>query len=71
MPLEFGDDFSTPYEPGARVWHKGNDPIRRHPIAIDDVYLPEIHPINMFGWYLTVPLTVSAAWTVLPLKIKS
>ena len=32
MLLEFGNDFCTPCEPSARVWHKGNGP--RRPIAI-------------------------------------
>jgi hypothetical protein len=34
MPLEFGNDFCTPCEPIARIWHKGNDPIERGPIAV-------------------------------------
>ena len=42
MPLEFGNDFCMPCEPIAGIWHKGNDPIRRHPIAMVDVDLPEI-----------------------------
>ena len=64
MPLEFGDDFCAACEPIARIWHKGNDPIGRRPIAIIDVldvHLPEIHTISLMGWYLSVPLTLSAA----------
>ena len=34
MPLEFGDDFCAACEPIARIWHKGNDPIGRRPIAV-------------------------------------
>ena len=34
MALEFGNDFCTPCEPSARIWHKGNDPIGRRAIAI-------------------------------------
>jgi hypothetical protein len=63
MPLEFGDDFCMPYEPIARIWHKGNDPIGRRPIAaadVVDVDLPEIHTISLLSRYLTVPLTVLA-----------
>ena len=43
MPLEFSDDFCTPCEPNARIWHKGNDPIGRRLNAIDvvDVDLQE------------------------------
>ena len=46
MPLESGDDLYTPCEPIARIWHKGNDPIGRRPIAVLDVvdlHPPEIH----------------------------
>ena len=42
MPLEFGDDFRAACEPIARIWHEGNDPIGRHPIAIIDIDLQEI-----------------------------
>ena len=34
MPLKFGNEFCTPCEPSARVWHEANDPIGRRPIAI-------------------------------------
>ena len=34
MLLEFGDDFCAAREPVAWIWHKGNDPIARRPIAI-------------------------------------
>jgi hypothetical protein len=46
MPLEFGDDFCAACEPIARIWHKGNDPIRRRPIVTIvalDVHLPEVN----------------------------
>ena len=64
MLLKFGDDFRAPCEPIAGVWHEGNDPIGRHPIAIVDVvdvHLPEIHSISLPGGYLAVLLTVSTA----------
>jgi hypothetical protein len=51
MSLEFGNDFCTPCEPSARVWHKGNDPIGRRPIAIivvDD--LQQIQPHQLDGY---------------------
>ena len=63
MPLEFGNDFYTPREPIAGVWHEGNDPIGCSPVTIVgvvDVHLPEIHTISLLGGYITVPLTVSA-----------
>ena len=34
MALEFGNDSCTACEPSARIWHKGNDPNGRRPIAI-------------------------------------
>ena len=61
MSLEFGNDFSTSGEPIARIWHKGNDPVGRRPIAVVDLDLPEIHTINLLSTYLTVSLTVLAA----------
>ena len=71
MCLEFGDDFCTPCEPVAWIWHDGNDPIGHRPIAVVDgvdVDLPEILAISwLVSRYLTVPLTVSAAWNVPPL----
>ena len=66
MPLEFGDDICPPCEPTAWIWHKGNDPIRRCPIAIIvvDVHLPEIHAISLV--HLNIyPLTVLAVLNVL------
>ena len=45
MPLEFGNDFRTPCEPIARIWHEGNDPIGRRSVAIVEVVqvdLPEM-----------------------------
>ncbi|KIJ97508.1 hypothetical protein K443DRAFT_681456 [Laccaria amethystina LaAM-08-1] len=45
MPLEFGNDFCTPCEPIAWIWHKGgNDPIGHHPIAVVDVV--DVHGIS-------------------------
>ena len=44
MPLQFGDDFCAACELIARIWRKGDDPVRFHPIAIVvvlDVHLPE------------------------------
>ena len=42
MPLEFGDYFCAACEPIARIGHKGNDPIGRHPIVIIDVDLRDV-----------------------------
>ena len=42
MVLEFGDDFCPPCEPIARIRHKGNDPIRRRPMATVDIDLQEV-----------------------------
>ena len=64
MLLEFGEHFCAPCEPIAGVWHEGNDPIGRLPIAVVnvvDVHLPEIHLISLLDGYLAVPLTVSTA----------
>ena len=50
MLLEFGNDFCTACEPIAGIWHEGNDPIGRRPIAVVDVVdvdLPEIHAISL------------------------
>ena len=60
MALQFGDGFCTPCEPIARIWHKGNNPIGRRPIAVVDVDLPEIHAISLLSRYVAVPLTVLA-----------
>ena len=68
MSLEFGNDFCTSGEPIARIWHQGNDPIDRRPIAIINVHLPEIHAINLFHWIIyviTILLTVVAVLNVL------
>ena len=47
MCLEFGDDFCAACEPVARIWHKGNDPVGRRPIAIIvDVDLQETNVIS-------------------------
>ena len=35
MLLEFRDDFCTPCEPSAWIWHYVNDPIGRCPIAVE------------------------------------
>ena len=52
MPLMFGNDFCTPCEPIAWIWHKGNNPIGRRPISIVDVVdvdLPEIHAVSLLS----------------------
>ena len=69
----FGDDFCATCESIARIWHKGNDPIRRRPIAITDVHLPEIHAINLVHrniYMITILLTVLAVLNVLLLATK-
>ena len=53
MLPQFDNGFCTSSEPIAWIWHKGNDRIGRHPIAIIDVHLPEIHAINLVHWKLT------------------
>jgi len=70
MPLEFGNDFCLPREPIARIWHKGNDPIGRCPIAIIDVHLPQIHTISLEHLHDNILLTVLAALNVLLLAAK-
>ena len=76
MHLEFGDGFCTPSEPSARVWHKGDDPVRHRPIAIVgvvDVHLREIRTIGLVHWYtdtITILLTVLALLNVLLLATK-
>ena len=71
MPLEFGDDFCPPCEPIARIWHEGNDPIRRRPIviiAVVDVHLLEIDTISLVHqntYIITILLTVLAAMNML------
>ena len=68
MPPKFGNDLCTSGEPIARIWHKGNDPIERRPIAIIDVHLPEIHAISLVHWnnyVITILLTVVAVLNVL------
>ena len=50
MSLEFSNNFCAACEPVAWIWHKGNDAIGRHPIAIIvvvDVHLPEIHTTRL------------------------
>ena len=72
MPLEFSDDFCPSCEPTAWIWHKGNDPIRRRPVAITvvvDVYLPEIHAISLVHLNVYL-LTVLAVLNVLLLATK-
>ena len=61
MPLELDNDFCSPCEPIARIWGHEENHIRRRPIVVVDVHLPEIQTISLFGGYLPVPLTVSAA----------
>ena len=74
MVLKFGDDFCTACEPIARVWYKGNDPIRYRPIAIIvDLHLPEIHAISLVYrsiYMTTILLTVLAVLNVLLLATK-
>ena len=74
MPLEFSNNFCAACEPTARIWHKGNDPIGRRPIAIIvDVHLPEIHTISLIHWkidMITILLTVLAVLNVLLLGTK-
>ena len=61
MPLKFSNDFCTPCEPTARIWHQGNDPIRRRPIAtiIVDVDLEHIkyYQRDTFGKHSTHSLS--------------
>jgi len=50
MILEFGDDFCTPCEPIAWIWHEGNNPIGHRTTAVVDVvdvHLPEIHTVSL------------------------
>ena len=52
MPLEFSDDFCTPREPIAWIWHERNNPIGRRPISIVDVVdvdLSEIHAVSLLS----------------------
>ena len=73
MALEFGNDFCAACEPIAWIWHKGNDPIGRRPIAIIDVHLLEIHTISLIHWNIymtTMLLTVLAVLNVLLLATK-
>ena len=48
MPLEFIDDFCPPCEPIACIRHKGNDSIRRRPIAIVVVVDLDLPPHHQF-----------------------
>ena len=74
MPLEFSNDFCATCEPIARIWHKGNGPTGRRPIAIIvDVHLPEIHAISLVHqniYMITILLTVLAVLNVLLLATK-
>ena len=49
MALKFGDDFCPPCEPNARLWHNGNDPIRRRAIATVDIDLQEVPRHQLAG----------------------
>ena len=51
MPLQFGDDFCAACEPIARIWHKGDDPIGRPPIAIIVVDV-DLQEISLLDGYL-------------------
>ena len=73
MLLKFGDDFCAPCETIARIWHQGNDPIGRRPIAIIvDVHLLKIHAISLVhrNTYMITLLTVLALLNVLLLATK-
>ena len=71
MLPQLGDDFCAACEPIARIWHEGNDPIERRPIAIVDVHLPEIlNLVHQNIYVITILLTVLAALNVLLLAIK-
>ena len=76
MALEFGNDFCPPCEAIAWVWHEGDDPIRRRPIAVVgvvDVHLREIRTISFVHWYIdttTILLTMLALLNVLLLATK-
>ena len=65
MLPQFGDDFYAACEPIARIWHKGNEPIGRCPIAVIDVHLPEIHAISFLLRNIEIVLTVLAVLNVL------
>jgi hypothetical protein len=62
MALEFGNDFCTPREPSARIWHKGKDPVGHCPIAIIvvDVDLQQIQRYQLVRRIplVNIPLTV-------------
>ena len=52
MPPEFSNDFCTPCEPIAWIWHKGNNPIGRRPIDVVDVVdvdLSDIHAVSLLS----------------------
>ena len=76
MLLKFGNDFCTACEPIAWIWHKGNDPIGHHPIAIIvvvDVHLPKSHAISLSHQnicMITMLLTVLALLNMLLLATK-
>ena len=61
MALEFGEDFRTPCEPSARIWHEGNGPIRRRPIVIivvDDLQQIPSHQLAQRIPLVSIQLTV-------------
>ena len=75
MVLKFGNDLCTACEPIAWIWHKGDDPIGRRPIAIIvvDVHLPEIHAIRLIQrdiYMITILLTALAVLSMLLLATK-
>ena len=49
MHPQFGDDFCTPCEPTAWIWHKGNDPTERRPIVVVDVADVNLHAIGLLS----------------------
>ena len=64
MPLEFCDDLSAACKPITWIWHKGNNPIGHHPIAIIDVDLQDVQ-CNQLAWWPNILLTVLASRNVL------
>ena len=57
MPLEFGDYLCAAREPIAWIWHDGNDPIGRRPIAIIDVDLQDVQCHQLACW-INILLTI-------------
>ena len=73
MALEFGNDFCTPSESSARVWHEGNDPFRCRPVVIivvDDLQQIQSHQLARRLPLVNIPLTVWDSMNVLLLATK-